>query len=87
MSTLQSLLKAHVKFDPSDAEHRRAYLFLLDGRQHPTLRFQQEEPYQSVLAMMQAKLASWACDASVVLVTTSELKIPGGKVRHLSSKK
>lgn len=59
---LESVIKERVIFNPHNPEHRRAfYLVSIEQKQHPTLRFQLEEPFSSVLLMMQAKLALWAC--------------------------
>lgn len=56
-----------VKFDPRNAEHVRAFRMQCIGevdqdgtvrrRSHPTLRFQLEQPYTSVITMMLAKVA------------------------------
>ena len=41
-----------VKFDPSNPQHVEAYLCIrLHGKQHPTLRFELDEDFQSVPGM------------------------------------
>jgi len=58
--TLNTFAKQFVyeKFDAHNEEHLQAYLCLsLHGRQHPTLRFYLEEPYQSVPSLMNARIA------------------------------
>lgn len=48
--------QSYVQFDPMNAEHMRAYVMLSNGRQHPSLRFELEFPYQDVYAMMHVKI-------------------------------
>ncbi len=51
-----------VEFDPSNREHRIAYLLLKrKGRQHPYLRFKLIPPHSSILSMMETQLAAYAC--------------------------
>lgn len=51
-----------VEFDPSNREHRIAYLLLKrKGRQHPYLRFKLIPPHSSILSMMESQLAAYAC--------------------------
>mgnify|MGYP006948737668 FL=1 len=51
-----------VEFDPSNREHRIAYLLLKrKGRQHPYLRFKLIPPHASILSMMESQLAAYAC--------------------------
>lgn len=51
-----------VEFDPSNREHRIAYLLLKrKGRQHPYLRFKLIPPHSSILLMMESQLAAYAC--------------------------
>ena len=58
MGILQTVPKAHVKFDPAKAEHRQAYWQLrTTGKQDQNLRFVLEEGFGSVLTMMQCKIA------------------------------
>lgn len=50
--------KPVVMFDPSEPEHREAYRTLAEeGRQHPTLRFVLEYPFQDILAYMERRLS------------------------------
>ena len=47
-----------VKFNPSNPQHVEAYLCIrLHGKQHPTLRFELDEDFQSVPGMMEVMLA------------------------------
>jgi hypothetical protein len=58
---LISVQKPIVMFDPSDSEHREAYRMLAqDGRQHPTLRFVLEYPFQDILTYMERRLSLYA---------------------------
>ena len=58
MGVLQTVYRKHVAFDPANAEHRAAYWKLrTSGKQDEELRFVIEEPFSSVLTMMQAKIA------------------------------
>ena len=58
MGILQTTLKEHVPFDPTNEQHRQAFYMLHEtGRQDGRLRFVLEEPYQSVLSMMADKIA------------------------------
>lgn len=51
--TLQAVQRKYVKFDPSNPEHLKAFHNLcFEHRQHPTLRFELEESYESVPSMM-----------------------------------
>lgn len=43
-------------FDTENAEHLKAFEMLMNGRQHPTLRFHLELPYVNVLQMMYDKI-------------------------------
>lgn len=53
--------KPVVMFDPSNAEHREAYRMLAqDGRQHETLRFVLEYPFQDILTYMERRLSLYA---------------------------
>jgi hypothetical protein len=46
------------QFDARNPEHLKAYMCLAyHARQHPTLRFYLEEPYQSVPSLMSARIA------------------------------
>jgi hypothetical protein len=45
-----------VTFNTEDPEHLQAFEMLINGRQHPTLRFQLELPYVNVLQMMYDKI-------------------------------
>lgn len=50
--------RTEVPFDPSNPEHVKAFLLLQnESRQHPTLRFQLEQPFVSVFDMMKTKIA------------------------------
>jgi hypothetical protein len=94
MAILETLLREHVKFDPSNAEHRKAYLMLqYQGRQHPKLRFVLEVPHNSVLFMMQEAMAKAFCGSEIaelgihadlndVVVPASEILDFGGVVRN-----
>jgi hypothetical protein len=67
MAVLDGNIKEHVKFDPKDPEHRRAYaLIRYRGQLHPSLRFVLEEGYGSIISMMQDKLANSACPLSLL---------------------
>lgn len=47
------------KFDPSNAEHRKAFAMIVqDKRQHPTLRFNLEHPFVNVREMMLNRVAA-----------------------------
>jgi hypothetical protein len=62
-NTLQSVLRTHVTFDPSNPEHRKAYRTLrTTGKQDPNLRFLLEPGFTTLITMMQAKLADWASE-------------------------
>lgn len=55
-----------VEFDPTNYEHRKAYLMLSkDGRIHPTLRFK-VSPSADVLAYMERKICIWACEKGML---------------------
>jgi hypothetical protein len=57
-----AMMGGKVEFDPSDREHRIAYLLLKrKGRQHPYLRFKLVPPHSSILSMMESQLAAYAC--------------------------
>jgi hypothetical protein len=43
-------------FDIDNLEHLKAFDMLMNGRQHPTLRFHLELPYVNVLQMMYDKI-------------------------------
>lgn len=43
-------------FDPDNDEHLKAFELLMNGRQHPTLRFHVELPYTNVLQTMYDKV-------------------------------
>lgn len=45
------------QFDAQNQEHLRAFRLLLDGRQHPTIRFKLELPYDNVRQMMLHKVS------------------------------
>lgn len=64
-ATLNTARKNMVDFDPSNTEHLEAYRALCIGesaptgihiRQHPTLRFNLEAPFETVPAMLQYKI-------------------------------
>ena len=60
MGILQTTLRRHVHFDPSNEAHRTAYWRLRSsGRQDENLRFVLEEGFTNVLQMMQAKIADY----------------------------
>lgn len=51
--TLQAVQRKYVKFDPNNDDHLAAFYSLcFQHRQHPTLRFELEESYESVPSMM-----------------------------------
>jgi hypothetical protein len=45
-----------VQFDTENPEHLQAFEMLMNGRQHPSLRFELELPYVNVLQMMYDKI-------------------------------
>lgn len=52
----------YIPFDVDNEEHLIAYVMLnYHGRQHPTLRFQLEEPFTNVVHMMQTKIVERVC--------------------------
>ena len=63
-NTLSKVLRQHVDFDPTNAEHLKAFKMLVLGeagpasiiRQHPTLRFNLDNPYDNVRTMMTHKV-------------------------------
>lgn len=61
--TLAAVDRQHVDFDPYDPEHAKAFKMLCIGanndrfRQHPTLRFNVEEPFTDVRTMMFHRVA------------------------------
>lgn len=63
-NTLNAVNRQHVDFDPTNSEHLRAFRMLVLGdgpqspiRQHPTLRFNLEHPYDNVRSLMVYKVA------------------------------
>lgn len=64
-NTLSKVMRTHVDFDPKDAEHLKAFKMLVLGedgptsciRQHPTLRFNLDNPFDNVRTMMTHKVA------------------------------
>ena len=64
-NTLNAVLRQHVDFDPTDPAHLQAFQMLVLGengpnspiRQHPTLRFNVDHPYDNVRSMMMHKVA------------------------------
>jgi len=65
--TLSKVQRATVDFDPANPEHQVAYRMLVLGengptsplRQHPTLRFNVDRPYDSVRDMMINKISEY----------------------------
>lgn len=61
--TLAVIDRQHVDFNPALPEHRKAFQMLCLGvnndhfRQHPTLRFNVEQPFTDVRTMMFHKVA------------------------------
>lgn len=81
MSTSAQVLTAFTKnikyiaFDPSNTEHLAAYALLFKhGRQHPTLRFQLEEPFNNIVQMMHMRVVEYVCGANGALGRADELK-------------
>lgn len=63
MGSLQTTYRRHVRFNPADPLHRAAYWTLRhEGKQDENLRFILEEPFRSVIAMMQSKIADHFSD-------------------------
>ena len=64
-NTLSKVLRQHVDFDPTNPEHLKAFKMLVLGedgptsniRQHPTLRFNIDNPFDNVRTMMTHKVA------------------------------
>jgi hypothetical protein len=57
VSILLKQAKPLVKFDPKNKEHIEAFRSVyFNGKQHPTLRFELEEGYASVVSMASDKL-------------------------------
>ena len=64
-NTLNRIARSYVDFDPTDPEHLEAFKMLVLGengpasviRQHPTLRFNVDHPYDNVRSMMMHKVA------------------------------
>jgi hypothetical protein len=64
-NSLNGLTRQHVDFDPANPEHLRAFSMLVLGengpssiiRQHPSLRFNLEHPYDNVRSLMIYKVA------------------------------
>lgn len=66
MRVLERVVIEHVTFNPHDSEHRVAYLMLMyESRQHPNLRFVLEQPFTSLLNMMQVRMADALCHAEI----------------------
>ncbi len=58
MSTLDKMTFRKIPFDPANAGHRAIYWQLrTTGKQHSEIRFGLEEPFSSVVNMMQCKIA------------------------------
>lgn len=64
-NTLNRITRSYVDFDPTDPEHLEAFKMLVLGengpasviRQHPTLRFNLEQPYDNVRSLMTYRVA------------------------------
>ena len=64
-NTLSKVLRQRVNFDPTNPEHLKAFKMLVLGesgptstiRQHPSLRFNLDNPYDNVRTMMTHKVA------------------------------
>lgn len=64
-NTLSKVLRHRVNFDPTNPEHLKAFKMLVLGeegptgniRQHPTLRFNIDNPFDNVRTMMTHKVA------------------------------
>ena len=64
-NTLSKVLRTHVDFDPKNPDHLQAFRMLCLGesgptstiRQHPSLRFNLDNPYDNVRTMMTHKVA------------------------------
>lgn len=56
-ATLQAVQRRYVKFDVENSDHlEAARLLCFEHKQHPYLRFEIEDPYQSVPSMMLHKI-------------------------------
>jgi hypothetical protein len=61
---LIGIQKPVVLFNPANPQHREAYRMLAeDGRQHETLRFVLEYPFQDILAYMERRISLYAVRA------------------------
>lgn len=64
-NTLGKVLRQHVDFDPQNPDHLKAFKMLVLGedgpasniKQHPTLRFNLDNPFDNVRMMMTHKVA------------------------------
>jgi hypothetical protein len=64
-NTLAGVVRQHITFDPTNAQHLEAFRTLVIGeagpqsslRQHPTLRFNLEHPFDNVRSLMVHKVA------------------------------
>jgi len=64
-NTLSKVLRQHVDFDPQNPDHLKAFKMLCLGeagptsniKQHPTLRFNLDNPFDNVRTMMTHKVA------------------------------
>ncbi len=64
-NTLGKVLRQYVDFNPQDPEHLKAFKMLVLGeagptsniKQHPTLRFNLDNPFDNVRTMMTHKVA------------------------------
>ena len=64
-NTLSKVLRQHVDFDPNNPEHLKAFKMLVLGengptsvvRQHPTLRFNLDNPFDNVRTMITHRVA------------------------------
>lgn len=64
-NTLGKVHRRHVDFDPTNADHLKAFKMLVLGedgptstiKQHPTLRFNLDNPFDNVRTMMTHKVA------------------------------
>lgn len=74
-ATLNAAHKNMVDFDPTNPEHLKAYRSLCIGedeptgvriKQHPTLRFNIQAPFETVPAMLQYKIGQAYLDGRVL---------------------
>ncbi len=58
LAAAQAHIQRDVVFDPHNMTHLEAFQMLLNGRQHPTIRFFCEPQYLNVRQMMLEKVAT-----------------------------